>query len=313
MLDKILNPKLLRTKPILAMPTGFFFVLLAVVSSLIIFPTQASIVMVALSSLFMLPYVIKIFEFDELDVDIDDTKPEQLGEWVKKCLRDGYSPKQIKDNLIKDNMDKPYDLMYDLAGVDEEYVKRLSSSNFFTRHRQTMMFYTYLFLGSAIAFILLYGLLGENEVSRLFENQLDVISPGPGGDFRGGELFNSIVSNNLKITVICVLLSLLYGSGAIFILMYNSSIAGVMYGDALRSILWGSSELYPNLLNYLPHTTIEIFAYLLAAISGGIISKATVGSQPGSTRIWLKDGLQLFVFSVILILIGAWVEVQVIN
>ncbi|MBD3389187.1 MAG: hypothetical protein GF416_08840 [Candidatus Altiarchaeales archaeon] len=313
-LDKLLNPKLLRSHPVYAIPTGFAFVVLGFVSSRLIFSSQVSLVMVAFSSLLMLPYVVKIFEYDELDVDIDDTSQEELGEWVKKCLRDGYSPQQIKDNLIRNNIDKPYDLFYDLAGVDEEYVKHMTSTNVFTRHMRTIAFYVYLFLGSTLAFMLLFGLLDDMSVKEAFRNQLDVITPGPGGHFTGQKMLASIVSNNLKITLICVLLSLMYGSGAIFILTYNASIAGVMYGTIIRTLVWGVNPLYSrwgSLIFYLPHTTLEIFAYLLAAISGGILSKATVGSQEGSIRIWLKDGLMLFAMSLILIFIAGWIEVQV--
>ena len=310
-LDKLVNPKLLRTQPIRAAPMGFFFVLVGFVSTLFVFSSQVSIVMVALSSLLMLPYVLKISEFDELDVDIDDTSVEELGEWVRKCLKDGYTPQQIKDNLIRDNLDKPYDLLYDLAGVDKEYMEYATSSNFLTRHRQTIYFYVYLFLGATLAFMFLYAVLDENLLQFAFYNQLDVIMPSPRGMFTGGALFQSIVLNNLRIALICVILSLFYGSGAVFILTYNASIAGVMYGSSFRGLIWGSEALYPNILAYLPHTTLEILAYLLAAISGGILSKATIGSNPGCVRFWVKDSLILLATTVALILAAGWLETQV--
>ncbi|VVB52515.1 Stage II sporulation protein M [uncultured archaeon] len=267
--------------------------------------------MVALSSLLMLPYVIKIFEFDELDVDIETTSTEQLNSWVRKCLRDGFSPRQIKDSLITDNLDKPYELMYDLTGVDKEYKSYMKSTNVFTRHWPTIVFHVALFLGAAFAYMCLYGGLGEANVPFVFENQLNVIQPGPHGLFVGGDVFRLIVVNNLRITLICVLLSLVYGCGAVFILNYNASIAGVMYGSSLRALFWGASKLYPNILMYLPHTTIEIFAYLLAAVSGSIISKATMG-HPGG-RILFRDGFVLLVLSIVLIVFAAAIEVNVLN
>ncbi len=311
-LDNILNPRILREKPYYSAFMSFIFVILGFFTASFIFASQMSIVMVALSSLFLLPYVVKIFEFDELNINIDETSQEDLEAWVHKCLRDGYTIEQIKFNLIQDNLDKPDSVIYDLTGVDRVFVKYMESSNLFVRHRNIINFYLFLFLGASIAFMLLYGSLNNEFVGVAFENQLDVIRPGPQGMFRGEKLFGPIVVNNLKITLICVLLSLLYGSGAIFILNYNASIAGVMYGSSIRTLLWGTSNLYPNLLLYLPHTTIEIFAYLLAAISGGILSKAASGIQPGSEEIWLKDGLILLFISIVLIFIGGFVEVQVI-
>jgi uncharacterized membrane protein SpoIIM required for sporulation len=311
-LEKFFNPKLLRMHPIYALPTGFFFILLSFYSSLIIFPSEASIVMVTLASLIMLPYIMKIFEYDELDIDIDETNSEELVRWVRKCIRDGYSPQQIKDSLISNNIDK-YDLILTLVDVDKEQAKTIKSANFLTRHRYTVAFYSFLFIGSAIAFVFLFGVHGENTVNVAFKNQLNLLSPGPRGDFRGQGVFESIISNNLRIMLICTLLSLLYGSGAIFILNYNASIAGVMFGSILRSILWGSKPLYQNLLLYLPHTSLEIFAYLLAAISGGILYRATTSQQEGSVKIWLKDSVLLFIISTILLIIAAWAEIQIIS
>ena len=109
-LDKIVNIQLLQNKPIFAIPIGFIFVLLGFISSALIFPSELSIVIVALSSLLILPYVIKIFEIDELNIDLDEIvdvselKIQDLEKWVKKCLNDGYSPTQIRESLIKNNL-----------------------------------------------------------------------------------------------------------------------------------------------------------------------------------------------------------------
>jgi len=310
-LDKIISTRVLREKPFYAIHLGFWFVMLGYFSTLLIFKSQISLVMVALSSLFMLPYIIKIFEYDELDVDITEANPEELKRWVSKCFHDGYSPEQIKEALVNNNADKPYDVLMEMAGVEEAYLKYTTSSNFFTRHWKIVSFYIHLFLGSTMAYMLLFGVLRPEYVNVVFENQLSAINPHP--LFIGSTVFSEIVSNNLKIALICVLLSLLYGSGAIFILNYNASIAAVMYGSSIRSYLWGSIINYPNLISYLPHTTIEVLAYLLAAIAGGILSKATMNVQPGSIRIWIKDGLILLALSIILIVVAALIEVRVLS
>lgn len=309
--DRLLSPRGLRVRPLYAVVAGFVFVVIAFATSLLVFRAEASLVMVAFASLLMLPYVVKIFEFDELDVDIDDTSREELAEWVKKCLRDGFSPQQIKDNLIRNNMDKPHDLIFDLAGVDEEYIKHMRSANVFTRHKQTIAFYVYLFLGGTLAYMLLYGFLTPDLARQAFAKQVGIIHPAPAGMFVGGDLFELIVVNNMTIVLICVFLSLLYGSGAIFILNYNASIVGVLFGSGIRAVVYGAASPYSNLMAYIPHATLEVLAYLIAAISGGVLSKATIGQHPGSIRIWLKDGLILLGVSAMLIFIAGWVEVQV--
>ncbi|MFH1789004.1 MAG: stage II sporulation protein M [Candidatus Altiarchaeota archaeon] len=310
-LDKYVNPKLLRTKPKYAVLTALFFILLGFVSSMLVFSSEISVVMVAFSSLLILPYVVKIFEFDELDVDIEGSSKAELKEWVTKCLRDGFSPQQIKDNLIKDNLDKIDYLMIDLGVIDEVKDEYLHYSNPFSRHRKTIEFYVYLFVGMFLGYAILYSILPPELVSHVFNNQLDVLRPGPRGFFSGTNLFWPIVKNNLIITLVCVILSLLYGSGAIFILNYNASIAGVLYGSSVRAILGAGQGFLSSPYSFVPHTVIEILAYLFAAIAGAILSKAAMGVLPGNPKILMKDGLLYLTVAIILIFIGASVEVTV--
>jgi uncharacterized membrane protein SpoIIM required for sporulation len=303
---KITDIKLIRNKPVYAVLMSFTFVLISFVSSLLIFPSALSIVMITLSSLFILPFVIKIFEFDELNVDVDDTNKEELKKWVRKCLRDGFTPKQIKDNLIRNNIDKPYELIYDLTGVDREYLKFIKASNVFSRHKDTIYFYIFLFIGMFFGYFFLFSFLPQDLAEMAFQNQLDII-PSSRGYFSTlpsySPLFWNIVANNLRLVIICVLLSLVYGSGAVFILNYNASIAGVLYGSSLRALLAGivtGGGILSNPLVYLPHTSLEIFAYLLAAISGGVLLKIImVQQEPGSSKILVRDSTFLLVISVI--------------
>ncbi|MFH1835772.1 MAG: hypothetical protein ABH851_06255, partial [Methanobacteriota archaeon] len=196
-LDKFVDARLLRTRTVYAVPTAFFFVLLGFVSSMLVFSSQISVVMVAFSSLLILPYVIKIFEFDELDVDIEGSSSDDIRQWVVKCLRDGYSPKQIKDNLIRDNLDRIDSLMLDLGVIDEVRDEYLSFSNPFSRHKKTIQFYISLFFGMFIAYSLLYSVLPTWLSIEVFENQLDVLRPGPVGYFGYEGFFMEIVKNNL--------------------------------------------------------------------------------------------------------------------
>ncbi|MFH1125893.1 MAG: stage II sporulation protein M, partial [Candidatus Altiarchaeota archaeon] len=279
-----------------------------------VFPAELSIVMVAISSLLVLPYVVKIFEFDELDVDIDTRDVGELRGWVVNCLRDGFSPQQIKNSLIRDNMDKPFQLLYDLTGVDEEYIKHMNASNVLSRHRKTIWFYIYLFFGMFLGYLFIWMVLDPASNAVAFKNQMNILSPQPIGSFLGGPTFNFIVINNLRIMLLCVLLSFFHGSGAIFILNYTASIAGVVYGSSFGKLVGiaGQPILY-NPVAYIPHTTLEICAYLFAAIAGGILSKASLTAYRGMTRMLFKDGVILFLLALILLLVGAYVEVQVIT
>ena len=248
-LEKLVNPQLLRRKPFLGLPTAFFFVVVSFILGYMIFQSQVSLVMVFFFCLIMLPYIIKVFEFDGLDVDIDVSNSEDLRDWIMDSFRSGYSPGQVKKNLMKNKVENINPLLYSYPGnivhgiqddirnmnfffeqaVDSIYDKYIKSSSIWSRHKNLVEFYVMVFLGTVLGYMLVYSLLDGDTVTHVFKNQLEVINPGPSGLFKGSEVFTVIVENNLKITLICVLLSLLYGSGAIFILTYNASIAAVMY------------------------------------------------------------------------------------
>jgi len=335
-LDKLVKPQLFRKSPYLAVPMGFFFVLLAFVSTALVFPAEYSVIVVAFASLLTLPYVIKIFELDELNIDLGEIrgppsaaegvatdlftkismdlgngvsiKREELDGWVRKCLRDGYTPQQIKRSLIENNLDKDILLLHDLGVLDEINARYVKESNFFSRHSRTVLFYCYLFLGMFLAFLGVYLFAGEHFKEVVFQHQLNLIY-GPRGYFGNTTALYGIISNNLKVMLLCVFLSLFYGAGAILILTYNASIAGVLYGGfILNSVpLKGMTHIGA----YLPHTTLEILAYLFAAVSGGILSKAFIGVEPGSSKLLLKDGLKFLLISIALILVSGFVEVTV--
>jgi len=319
---RYLDLESMHLKPIHGVVIGFSFVLIGFMTSSLIFSSQLSLVMVAFSSLFILPYVIRAFELHTMrfelhgsHIDIGGLKKKDAQgcitrEWIAERLRNGYSPGHVKQGLIKHNIHHLHVIKSDLNVVDELNKNYIKSSNFFSRHKRIIKFYVFLFLGMSLAYIFLYGILSPELVERTFAMQLDRMSLR--GRFSSPGLFHEIVSNNLKISLICILLSFFYGSGAIFILNYNSSIAGVLYGSSLRVLIWGAEELYTNPLIYIPHTTIEILAYLLAAISGGILSKISIHAWEGSSKLLLKDAGIFYILSVILIFAAGYVEVMVI-
>ncbi|MFH1788766.1 MAG: stage II sporulation protein M, partial [Candidatus Altiarchaeota archaeon] len=59
------------------------------------------------------------------------------------------------------------------------------------------------------------------------------------------------------------------------------------------------------------HTLIEILVYLIAAISGAILSKAAAKVLLRNPEILVRDGLKYLALSVALVLVGAILEVNV--
>ncbi len=236
-----------------------FFVFLGLMAAYLFFSSAMSLVMVAFSSLLILPYIVMIL------------KTERMPGGGK------------------------------LSGI-------------LKRHDRLIKFYIYLFFGMAITYMLLYIALAPGICDIAFNSQTNLITPGPIGFYFNSGFFTQIIANNLTLVFVCVFLSLFYGTGAVFILNYNASVVGVMYGSPVRPLIWGAygaPVLFQNMLVYVPHTLLEVLAYLLAAISGGILSNALVtraGKGNSLNRILLKDSLFFLAIAVVLILAGGFVE-----
>lgn len=180
--------------------------------------------------------------------------------------------------------------------------KPLNVSHILKEHNLLIVFYVFLFFGMALEYTLLFAVLPPTLSDAAFSNQMAMI--GPAGQFSMPDAFVSILGNNFMILVIAFALSVFFGAGSIFVLNYNASIAGVLYGSAFRTLIWGTPPVAANLLLFLPHTILEILAYLLAAVGGGILVR-------GINRENVRDSSVLFVISLVILIVAAVIEVQV--
>ncbi|MFH1721123.1 MAG: stage II sporulation protein M [Candidatus Altiarchaeota archaeon] len=305
----LFNPRLLREEPVLALPTGIFFVLLGFTSAVIIFPKDISIATVFFSSLFILPYVVKIFDYEEKEI---------LEKAVKKR---GKLPlwNRMWSVLPEAGRIK--------ASEDRSHTIYFPRGRFYRRHLPLVRFYFYLFLGMSIAYLYLYGVTEPSQKPLVFSQQLDLIHPYTQGFFSRNTAFEEILLNNLTVAFVCLVISFFYGTGAIFILNFNASVAGVFFGGFFKAFyamvklvydqkLWsmgvvkgGALKLYFVPFFFLPHTVLELSGFLLAAVAGGILSRTLPHEPSGTTRVFLKDSLSFFVIAMVLIIIAAYVEV----
>ncbi len=187
----------------------------------------------------------------------------------------------------------------------------------FSPKNAAIKFYSFLFFGMAFAYTILFGVLSPKTLQIAFKSQLEVIGAPLSSSVAGGlagafsvnwNLFYSIVTNNMLIVIVAILLSFVYGTGAIFVLNYNASIAGIVYGSIINAFIWGGVPLFAYPWLYLPHTILEILAYLLAAIAGSALSKPMTNR---SKNLIYRDVSLLFAGAVALVLLGGYVEVIV--
>jgi len=254
-------PKKLRQKPVYALITAATFTLIGFVASFFIFSSAISIVMIAFSSLLMLPYVMKVLE------------PEK---------------KKKKKSSLRH-------IQKDIWSLKSWY-------RVFQEHDKVVLFYIFLFFGMALEYTLLFALLPPGISDAAFSQQLEFL--GPAGSLFNAGLFWKIIENNIQILLICFAFSIFYGAGSIFVLNYNASIVGVIYGMGIKTMIWGGSAgVFANPLIFLPHTILEVLAYLLAAMGGGILSK-----DPNDPEIQ-KDTMIIFLISLLIVFLAGFVEV----
>lgn len=194
---------------------------------------------------------------------------------------------------------------YEEANTEKE-IENHVNKNFFKRHVHILSIYTGFFTGMILFLSIAFLLLPETTVQKLFEDQIKEINL-----IRGSAIFSStlekIVFNNIGVLVLSVVLSFLFGAGAIFILSWNASILATAIGLTAKTI-GGIHSLPIAVLVYFPHGSLEILAYFVGAIAGGMISAAF--TKKNSKLFWsvTKDSLKLVVVAVVILVVAGIIE-----
>ena len=175
------------------------------------------------------------------------------------------------------------------------------------RHEKIIQIYFYLFFGMTIAFALFNAFIPSEISNVVFSEQLSKF-PTAGYFTQQSALFLEIVLNNLGWVLFFFLLSLFYGSGSVFLLSWNASILGVMWGNILKFSL---SKMNPfvfvnNVFFIFPFLLPEIEAYFLASVAGGIVSVNL--ENKNKLEIAMNDSLVFLVLSIVLIFAAGAIE-----
>jgi uncharacterized membrane protein SpoIIM required for sporulation len=194
-------------------------------------------------------------------------------------------------------------------------------------HGKVLVYLMLLFAGFVVSFVFWYTVLPSKIVQSTFHVQtvtIQSINVKILGDAIRTRTFMSILMNNLKVLIFCILFSFLYGAGAIFVLTWNASVIAAAIGNFIRTNLsiyatkLGFAKMASylhiitvGLLKYSLHGAPEIAAYFVAGLAGGIISVAVINESFGTknfTRIVL-DSADLIVIAVMLLVIAGIIEV----
>jgi len=183
--------------------------------------------------------------------------------------------------------------------------------------------YIFLFLGILLVYSVGTMLLPSFQSNNLFREQLEIrFGQGFSGDAVAfsGSLFLDLLSNNFLVLIACFILALLSGDGAIFLITWNASVWGTIFGITAKNAasFSGSSPFYFFVIIMLvvfPHMILEGMSYFLASISGSVISKDVLLEKFASDRFLevFSFNMYLLVFALIFLILGALVETFVLE
>jgi uncharacterized membrane protein SpoIIM required for sporulation len=194
-------------------------------------------------------------------------------------------------------------------------------------HSKAIKALLWLFLGLVIAFSFFY-LTVPDKAPQNFNFQIKTFCainypsnydyclekngiPVSTGSAIGSDAVISIFANNISVLIFTIIFSLLFGAGAIFILVWNASVIAAAIGIFAQGSL---SKLPLALLRYMIHGIPEISAYFIGALGGGIISVAVIRKDLRGEGMWkvLQDALILVIIAIVILFISAIMEVYLI-
>lgn len=187
----------------------------------------------------------------------------------------------------------------------------------------TIRIYIFLFLGILLVYSVGTMVMPSMQTNNLFREQLEIrFGQGFSGQAVGfsSGLFWDLLSNNFLVLIACFIMALLTGDGAIFMITWNASVWGTIFGITAKGagMFAGKHPFYffgLIMLVVFPHMMIEAISYFLAAISGSVISKDVILEKFASDRFMEVFGFNLYLllFALAFLLLGALVETFVLQ
>lgn len=189
-------------------------------------------------------------------------------------------------------------------------------------HKDAISALMWLFLGFIIAFSFWHILLHDSNLLNFqIQSYCQINSPGnvescvqqySFGDSTGAATkslrFFSIIENNVYVMIFTLIFSLLFGAGAIFILVWNASVISAAIGIFTQ---YNLSEIPLGIARYMIHGFPEIAAYFITALAGGIFGVGAIRhgfKNKKFIRILENTAILLFIALIVLIF-AALIEV----
>ena len=192
----------------------------------------------------------------------------------------------------------------------EEKERKFLLKDLFHDNKEVVVTYLVLFLGiffTYALYVFIFNLLGINVLSS-FQGQL-LLDFSKGGATFIFKDFWSIISNNWWVLLTIFLIALFIKDGAIFFIAWNASSWGVILSyRAITSALYTGGSAFKFFLILLglsfPFLLLEALAYILAAVSGSIISEEVVRKTKSSRQFILFSLLGIGVYFILFYLVN---------
>ncbi|MEA3430229.1 MAG: stage II sporulation protein M [Nanoarchaeota archaeon] len=198
---------------------------------------------------------------------------------------------------------------------NKEAREKVFSFKLFVEHWDIIKIYLFLFLGILLTYSFFTLVMPSMSTSMIFSQQARVIGQGMAQTSVTAS-FAQIFFSNFWILLLVLVASFIYGAGSIFIITWNASVWGVVFGLIARNSAAVSHQnpyfyFILTMIAVFPHMLAEASSYFLAAVSGGVISKGVIREKLMSKRFKriIHDGLLIFGVAAIVLFVGAYIEV----
>ena len=189
-----------------------------------------------------------------------------------------------------------------------------SIKKFYYDNKDFFKIYLAIFFGILIAFSIMSMMLPTLATNHLFKEQLDVLKGNAAGSSTlntitgnahfSTSLFKDLINNNMRVMLLCFALSLVIGNGAIFLITWNASVWGTIFGNLAKTAAMGVDKnpfIYFALIiiSVLPHMILEISSYIFATISGSVISQGISKEKAFSSKL-----ANIIVYNIVLLAVA---------
>lgn len=191
-------------------------------------------------------------------------------------------------------------------------------------HKDALYAFMWLFLGFIIAFSFWHIILQDANLLNFqiqtycrmnnptnVESCITQYSPGI-GETTGAAIkemrFLSIIQNNIYVIIFTLIFSLIFGAGAIFILVWNASVIAAAIGIFTKYTL---SQIPSGIFRYMIHGLPEVSAYFIAALAGGMFGVGILrhGIKNKKFLKVFQNVISLLFIAILIIIISAIIEV----